>query len=63
MVRPGLVIGALVAATGLVFVGQGVGFLRGSSVMVGDNRWAWIGATMVLAGGVLGFVAWRRDRT
>jgi hypothetical protein len=61
MFRPSLLIGALVAAIGLVFIGQGVGFLRGSSFMVGDSRWAWIGSAMVLAGAVIGIIAWRRD--
>jgi hypothetical protein len=62
MVRPGLLTAVLVAAVGVVFIGQGTGFLRGSSFMVGDSRWAWIGATMVLVGGVLGVLAWRRRR-
>jgi hypothetical protein len=62
MARPGLLIGGLITAVGLVFIGQGVGFLRGSSFMVGDSRWAVIGSTMVLAGAALGLIAWRRGR-
>ena len=61
MFRPGLVVGLLVAV-GLIFIGQGIGLLRSSSFMVGDNRWAWIGSAFVLAGVGLGFLASRRNR-
>ena len=42
---------------GLVWIGQGLGLLRGSSFMVDDVRWAVIGALFVAAGLAL---AWRR---
>ena len=42
---------------GLVWIGQGLGLLRGSSFMVDDVRWAVIGA--VLVAGALA-LAWRR---
>jgi hypothetical protein len=50
----GLLAGALVAV-GLVWVGQGVGLIRGSSFMVDDLRWAIIGAVAVVTGLVLGW--------
>jgi hypothetical protein len=45
--------GVLVALVGLVFIGQGLGYLRSSSFMVDDRRWALIGAVMVVFGAVL----------
>jgi hypothetical protein len=45
---------------GLVWIGQGVGLLRGSSFMVDDARWAAIGAALVAVGIAL---AWRRSRS
>jgi hypothetical protein len=50
----------LLIATGLVWIGQGTGLLQGSSFMVGDPTWAWVGLACV-AGGV--FVAWLAIRT
>jgi hypothetical protein len=44
---------------GLVWIGQGVGLLRGSSFMVDDLRWAMIGLVLVAGGVALG---WRRRR-
>ena len=38
--RGRLVAGALLALVGLVWIGQGLGLLRGSSFMVDDVRWA-----------------------
>jgi hypothetical protein len=48
------------AAVGLVWIGQGTGFLQGSSFMVGDPRWAVAGAVLLVAGVLLGFVALSR---
>jgi hypothetical protein len=48
----------LVVLTGLVFVGQGLGLLRGRSFMVDDLRWAAIGVIMVI--GSIAWLAWRR---
>jgi hypothetical protein len=45
--------GVLVALVGVVFIGQGLGYLRSSSFMVDDRRWALIGAAMVVLGAVL----------
>lgn len=49
-------------AMGAVWIGQGVGLLRGGSFMVGDPRWAAIGAGCVAIGVVLGWRAVRRPR-
>ena len=46
---------------GLVWVGQGLGYIKGS-FMTGDMKWFWIGVVMVVAGAGLGFGAWRSGR-
>ncbi len=52
--RNGLVVvGALVLAVGLVWIGQGLGYIKGS-FMTGDMKWFWIGCAMVVVGVVLG---------
>ncbi len=51
------ILAAGLAAVGLVWIGQGTGFLQGSSFMVGDPRWAVAGAVLLVAGVLLGFVA------
>lgn len=48
------------AAVGLVWIGQGIGFLQGSSFMVGDPRWAVAGMALLVGGVLLGLVALRR---
>ena len=48
------------AATGLVWIGQGIGLLQGSSFMVGDPRWAVAGVVLVAAGLVVGWTALRK---
>ena len=48
--RGRLTTGILVLLVGLVFIGQGLGVLRSSSFMVDDQRWALIGAAMVVIG-------------
>jgi hypothetical protein len=57
--RNRLIGAAVLIATGLVWIGQGIGVL-GGGFMVGDPLWAWIGAAAV-AGGV--FVGWLALRT
>lgn len=49
MVRTGSIVAVLLALTGLVFVGQGLGIIVSSSFMTGDPRWALIGAAMIAA--------------
>ncbi len=48
-----IVVGVLVLLIGVVFAGQGLGYIPGS-FMTGDVKWFWIGLVMVAAGLVLG---------
>jgi len=41
-----LAVAILLAIPGTIFIGQGLGPIRGSSFMVDDIRWAIIGAVM-----------------
>jgi hypothetical protein len=54
--------GVIILATGLVWIGQGSGLLRGSSFMVGDPLWVVLGLFAVAIG--IGFIAFdlRRSR-
>ena len=52
--------GVLVLLVGSVWIGQGLGILRGSSFMVDDIRWAIIGLVMVVVGAALLWEARRR---
>jgi hypothetical protein len=61
--RVRLMVGILVLLVGLVWIGQGLGYLRSSSFMVDDRRWALIGAGMVIVGGLLALSVWRSSRT
>lgn len=57
-----LVAGAMLVV-GLVWIGQGTGLLAGSSAMVGDITWAFVGVALVAP--VLAIVVWsiiRRPR-
>jgi hypothetical protein len=56
MQRSSFIAAGLLIVIGAVFVGQGLGLLRGSSFMVGDPRWAVIGGVFVALGALL---AWR----
>jgi hypothetical protein len=58
--RSGRVVAIVLVLVGLVWIGQGLGLLRGGSFMVDDVRWALIGAACV-AGGVLWW--WRTRRS
>jgi hypothetical protein len=49
--RSARVVAAVLVLVGLVWIGQGIGLLRGTSFMIDDVRWALIGAACV-AGGV-----------
>ena len=53
------IIAAVLVFVGVVWIAQGVGFLRGSSFMVGDTRWAVIGVGTVAAGLAVGWSAFR----
>jgi hypothetical protein len=59
MQRTAFIAAGLLIVIGAVFVGQGLGVLRGSSFMVGDARWAVIGVVFIGLGALL---AWRADR-
>ena len=50
------VIGAMLALTGLVFAGQGLGYIPGS-FMTGQIQWFWIGSALVLGGIALAVLA------
>jgi hypothetical protein len=57
--RNGLaVLGVLLLLVGLVWVGQGLGYIKGS-FMTGDMKWFWIGLGMIAAGLVVGVGALR----
>jgi len=53
------IIGVLLILVGLVWIGQGLGFLKGS-VMTGNIMWTWIGIVVAVVGAALAVVALRR---
>jgi hypothetical protein len=57
------IIGAVLSVVGVVWIGQGVGWI-GGSFMSGEAVWAVIGAVAVLFGGSLirGAIRLRQDR-
>jgi hypothetical protein len=59
--RGRLVAGVLLALVGLVWIGQGLGLLRGSSFMVDDIRWAVAGLVALVLGGILAASERRRS--
>ncbi|HET7472946.1 MAG TPA: hypothetical protein VFJ71_07465 [Candidatus Limnocylindrales bacterium] len=62
MHRTRAIVAFILIAAGLVWIGQGSGVLKGSSFMVGDVRWAWIGAAVLAAGLVVGWLEIRTRR-
>lgn len=60
--RGRLITAASLVVLGLIWMGQGLGLLRGSSFMTGDPFWAAVGAVCIVAGLLLAFSAWRRSR-
>jgi hypothetical protein len=48
--RGRMMLALALVAVGLVWIGQGLGVLRGSSFMVDDSRWAILGAVAVVLG-------------
>jgi hypothetical protein len=57
------IVAVALIAVGLVWIGQGLGLLRGSSFMVDDLRWAAAGMAALVVGLVVGCSAWRSGRT
>lgn len=51
------VLAVVLVAVGAVWIGQGLGLLRGSSFMVDDLRWTVAGVVLVAIGAVLGWRA------
>jgi hypothetical protein len=45
-----LALAIVLMAVGGVWIGQGLGIIRGRSFMTDDPAWAWIGAAMVVVG-------------
>lgn len=60
--RGRLIAAGVLLITGLVWIGQGLGLLRGSSPMVDDLRWAAAGAVSVALALVLAISVWRSNR-
>lgn len=58
----GVVVAVLLVLLGGVWVGQGLGYVKGS-FMTGQVMWAWIGAVLILLGGTLGTLSLIRGRT
>jgi hypothetical protein len=54
-----VVLGVLLILIGLVWIGQGHGYVKGS-FMTGAILWAWIGAGTALVGAALISLAFRR---
>jgi len=62
MQRTAFIAAGLLIVVGAIFVAQGLGILRGSSFMVGDARWAVVGAALIVLGALLGWRAWGQGR-
>jgi hypothetical protein len=62
MIRARTILAIILIALGLAWIGQGTGLLVGSGPMVGDMKWAVIGAALAAAGIALGWLELRRRR-
>ena len=60
--RGRVITATLLVAVGAVWIGQGLGLLRGSSFMVDDLRWAAGGLVSVGLGAALAVSVWRSRR-
>jgi hypothetical protein len=59
----GVVFGVLLVLLGAVWIGQGLGYIKGS-FMTGAMQWFWIGlACAVVGAGLLAYSARRRGAT
>jgi hypothetical protein len=61
-VRTRWIVAAVLVLVGAVWIGQGLGLLRGSSFMTGDPLWAVLGFGLVVAGLAVGWSAVRARR-
>jgi len=59
--RGRVITGASIVLVGAIWIGQGLGLLRGSSFMVDDTRWAVTGLVAVAFGVVLAVTGGRSD--
>jgi hypothetical protein len=55
------IIAAILVVVGAVWIGQGLGFVRSSSFMTDDIRWALIGGVLI-GGGLVVSASALRDR-
>ncbi|MDQ2966250.1 MAG: hypothetical protein M3R57_10425 [Chloroflexota bacterium] len=53
MYRTHPIVAFVLVAVGAIWIGQGMGLIRGGSFMVGDVRWAVAGAVIAVVGIVL----------
>ncbi len=60
--RGRLITAVSLVVLGLIWIGQGLGLLRGSSFMTDEPFWAAVGAVVAVAGLLLALSAWRRSR-
>jgi len=60
--RGRLITAASLVVVGLIWIGQGLGLLRGSSFMTDEPFWAVAGALFVAAGATLALIEWRHSR-
>jgi hypothetical protein len=56
--RGRLITAASLVVLGLIWIGQGLGLLRGSSFMTDEPFWAAVGTVLVVAGLLLALSAW-----
>ena len=50
---------ALIALVGLVWIGQGTGFIRGTGFMTDNPFWAIVGAILVVVAAIVGLTGLR----
>jgi hypothetical protein len=62
MHRARAIVAFILIAAGLVWIGQGSGYIPGS-FMTGDPTWAWIGAACVVVGVAIAAIEVRSRRT
>ena len=56
------IIAAVLLLLGAIWIGQGLGIVRGSGFMDGDARWALLGAVLALVGVAVAWTAVRARR-